>query len=233
MSAIEQVYDRLWPNADAVEKRNIMRRLRIDEVSAVDRPAQKHAVMTIMKRNDGMDRQGNVNAVGQRTPAQHAESLDGPIEKPGETEMVFPAPKKKIKTKIIYKRAVEAIEAGETTTPKIEFYDKLAKRAEKLRADGESFECAFNRVIMTDEKAKVLYKAMSLAPGRDTPAPVAPVVKAAPSLGPAHDRIHKLASKLRKREPMLSADSAFTKIFAAPENSELRAAAMNEERSRW
>ena len=37
-------------------KKRIMRALKIDEVSVVDRPAQQGAVMTIMKRDDGVEK---------------------------------------------------------------------------------------------------------------------------------------------------------------------------------
>ncbi|MGH6736809.1 MAG: hypothetical protein ACRECX_12160 [Methyloceanibacter sp.] len=36
-------------------KRRIMREFKIDELSAVDRPAQAHALMTVMKRDDRKD----------------------------------------------------------------------------------------------------------------------------------------------------------------------------------
>jgi hypothetical protein len=36
-------------------KRRIMRRFRLDEISAVDRPAQEHARMTLIKRNEGQE----------------------------------------------------------------------------------------------------------------------------------------------------------------------------------
>lgn len=141
-------------------------------------------------------------------------------------------PKRGKKMKI-GKAALVAVETGSTDEPKSEFFDKLMKRAEKSRADDESVERSLNRLIESDEKSRALFKAMSLAPGRDTPAPVAPVVKAAPSLGPAHDELSRLAATLRKAEPGLSEAGAFAKIFGAPENSELRAAPMQEERSRW
>src|SRR3979411_1412179 len=52
------------------------------------------------------------------------------------------------------------------------FYDAIVKRAEALRADGESRQQAFSKVITEDETGRLLYQAMKIAPGSEVkPAP--------------------------------------------------------------
>ena len=55
---------------------------------------------------------------------------------------------------------------------KHDFYDAIVKRADELRADSESRQQAFAKVITEDETGKLLYKAMQIAPGSEVkPAP--------------------------------------------------------------
>jgi hypothetical protein len=56
------------------------------------------------------------------------------------------------------------------------FYDAIVKRAEALRADGESPQQAFTKVITEDETGRLLYQAMKIAPGAE----VKPVPQPAP-----------------------------------------------------
>ena len=63
---------------------------------------------------------------------------------------------------------------------KNEFYDAIMKRAEALRADGESPQQAFSKVITEDETGRLLYQAMKIAPGAEVkpaPQPAPPVRK--------------------------------------------------------
>ena len=48
---------------------------------------------------------------------------------------------------------------------KHDFYDAIVKRADELRADGESPQQAFSKVITEDETGRLLYQAMKIAPG--------------------------------------------------------------------
>jgi hypothetical protein len=45
------------------------------------------------------------------------------------------------------------------------FYDAIMKRADELRADGESRQQAFAKTITEDETGRLLYQAMKIAPG--------------------------------------------------------------------
>jgi hypothetical protein len=68
---------------------------------------------------------------------------------------------------------------------KNEFYDAIVKRAGALRADGESQQQTFSKVITEDETGRLLYKAMQIAPGSEVkPAPQEPAKEPA-FIGPA------------------------------------------------
>jgi hypothetical protein len=47
------------------------------------------------------------------------------------------------------------------------FYDAIVKRADDLRADGESHQQAFAKAITDDETGRLLYRAMKIAPGSE------------------------------------------------------------------
>jgi hypothetical protein len=112
-------------------------------------------------------------------------------------------------------------------TEKHEFYDAIVKRAEALRADGESPQQAFSKVITEDETGRLLYKAMQIAPGSEvkpTPQPAAPSREAAAALlGPAHARLHSQAVDHQRANPRLSYESAYSRMYTHPDNAGLRA----------
>jgi hypothetical protein len=107
------------------------------------------------------------------------------------------------------------------------FYDAIMKRAEALRADGESPQQAFSKVITEDETGRLLYKAMQIAPGQEVkpaPQPVPPSPEAAARLlGPAHARLHSQAVDHQRANPRLSYESAYSRMYTHPENASLRA----------
>jgi hypothetical protein len=107
------------------------------------------------------------------------------------------------------------------------FYDAIVKRAEALRANGESRQQAFSKVITEDETGRLLYQAMKIAPGAEVkpapqPAPPSPEA-AARLLGPAHARLHSQAVDHQRANPRLSYESAYSRMYTAPENAGLRA----------
>ena len=110
---------------------------------------------------------------------------------------------------------------------KHDFYDAIVKRAEALRADGESPQQAFAKVITEDETGRLLYKAMQIAPGAEVkpaPQPAAPSPEAAAQLlGPAHAKLHSLAVDHKRANPRLSYEAAYSRMYTAPENAGLRA----------
>jgi hypothetical protein len=107
------------------------------------------------------------------------------------------------------------------------FYDAIMKRAEALRADGESQQQAFSKVITEDETGRLLYQAMKVAPGAEVkpaPQPAPPSREAeAKLLGPAHARLHSQAIDHQRANPRLSYESAYSRMYTAPENASLRA----------
>jgi hypothetical protein len=107
------------------------------------------------------------------------------------------------------------------------FYDAIVKRAEALRANGESQQQAFSKVITQDETGRLLYQAMKIAPGAEVkpaPQPAPPSREAeAKLLGPAHARLHSQAVDHQRANPRLSYESAYSRMYTAPENAGLRA----------
>jgi hypothetical protein len=109
------------------------------------------------------------------------------------------------------------------------FYDAIVKRANDLRADGESQQQAFAKTITDDPTGQLLYQAMKLAPGAEVkpapqPAPYDPLAKqaeAAQILGPAHARLHSMAVD-QMRAKSLRYEQAYTYLYARPENAQLR-----------
>ena len=109
---------------------------------------------------------------------------------------------------------------------KHEFYDAIVKRAEALRADGESPQQAFAKVITEDETGRLLFQAMKIAPGSEVkpasqPAPPSPEAAAA-LLGPAHARLHSQAVDHQRANPRLSYEAAYSRMYTHPENASLR-----------
>jgi hypothetical protein len=107
------------------------------------------------------------------------------------------------------------------------FYDAIVKRAEALRADGESRQQAFTKVITDDETGRLLYQAMKIAPGSEVkpvPQPAPPSREAeAKLLGPAHARMHSQAVDHQRANPRLSYEGAYSRMYTHPENAGLRA----------
>jgi len=107
------------------------------------------------------------------------------------------------------------------------FYDAIVKRADDLRADGESHQQAFSKVITDDETGRLLYQAMKIAPGQEVkpaPQPAPPSPEAAANLlGPAHARLHSQAVDHQRANPRLSYEAAYSRMYTHPENAGLRA----------
>jgi hypothetical protein len=107
------------------------------------------------------------------------------------------------------------------------FYDAIVKRADELRADGETPQQSFAKVITGDKTGRLLFKAMQIAPGQEVkfapqPAPPSPEA-AAKLLGPAHARLHSQAVDHQRANPRLSYESAYSRMYTHPENASLRA----------
>ena len=107
------------------------------------------------------------------------------------------------------------------------FYDAIVKRAEALRANGESQQQAFSKVITQDETGRLLYQAMKIAPGAEVkpaPQPAPPSREAeAKLLGPAHARLHSQAVDHQRANPRLSYESAYSRMYTHSDNASLRA----------
>ena len=110
---------------------------------------------------------------------------------------------------------------------KHDFYDAIVKRAEALRADGESPQKSFVKAITEDETGQLLYQAMKIAPGSEVKAAPQPAPpsreESARLLGPAHARLHSMAVDHQRANPRLSYENAYSRMYTAPENAGLRA----------
>jgi len=109
---------------------------------------------------------------------------------------------------------------------KNEFYDAIVKRADELRADGESQQQAFSKVITEDETGRLLFQAMRIAPGSEVkpaPQPAPPSREAeAKLLGPAHARLHSMAVDHQRAHSGMSYEQAYSHLYSRPENAQLR-----------
>jgi hypothetical protein len=115
---------------------------------------------------------------------------------------------------------------------KHDFYDAIVKRAEALRADGESPQKSFVKAITEDETGRILYKAMQIAPGSEVkpaPQPAPPSPEAAANLlGPAHARLHSLAIDHQRAHSGMSYQQAYSYLYSRMENEALRNAVKAE-----
>jgi hypothetical protein len=118
------------------------------------------------------------------------------------------------------------------------FYDAIMKRANDLRADGESQQQAFAKTITDDPTGQLLYQAMKIAPGSEVKAapapsydPLAKAAELAEIRGPAHAKIHSLAIDHQRAHPGMSYQSAYGYLYAKPENAALRNAIKAEHMS--
>jgi hypothetical protein len=128
--------------------------------------------------------------------------------------------------------AKRQVEGERTGLEKHDYFAAIEGRAAKLRADGESPQQAFTKVITDDEIGKLLFKAMQIAPGSEVkpapqPAPPSPEA-AAKLLGPAHARMHSSAIDLQRRNPRLSYEAAYSRVYTDPSLAGLRDKVPNE-----
>ncbi len=213
---------------DEIRKR-ILRKFSITEISAVDKPAQEGAVVTIMKRADDDDNDG---AGEEMVDKPH----DAPRNGDGVPRVRLAKPKKRPKVKK-FEIAKAAVESGETMVEKHEFLAAINKRAEKLRLPGETAAQSFARTITTDEKGRTLYAAMKIAPGKEfVEAPrVAKATAASVETGPAFAKLNALAAEYQAAQIKLgkrcTKEMAFTQVYESPANVELRLAAKREEQA--
>jgi hypothetical protein len=123
--------------------------------------------------------------------------------------------------------AKRQVEGERTGLEKHDYLAAIDGRAAKLRANNETKEQSFTKTIVDDPEGRLLYQAMKIAPGAE----VKPVAQPAPPsredaaelLGPAHARMHSMAIDFQRANPRHSYESAYSRIYTAPENSGLRA----------
>ncbi len=233
LATIERVHDRLWPDATLVEKRRRLSKFSIAEISAVDKPAQEGAVMTIMKSKEA--KPIAIAATPSKDPRILAlERREG---------------KKKAKKAKIGAVAKIVNENGITDCDPSLFAAAIAKRAAKIRRDGESDAQAYTRTIVDDSKGHELFRAMKASSGASPydqawgrPGETGFAFPAHAGKLPGADnhstaeqsresgvvyrssaeaRLHVLAEKLQSKNPGMSYQIAYTRVFTSPEHRAL------------
>lgn len=107
----------------------------------------------------------------------------------------------------------------------IELTELIQMKADRERLAGESRAKAFARVFSaTDDEGIALRKAIAIAKAAPFPAlgePVTPDGRQAAGSGSAYDALMAKAEQLRQRDPTLTREQSFAKVFSDPENAEL------------
>jgi hypothetical protein len=118
--------------------------------------------------------------------------------------------------------------AGEPTAyTRPDLLAEMQRRAAVYHRPDVTAEQALAKFLMTDEDGRALYAAYRVLPN-PAPEPVTKRIEPAPS--PSLAALNKLADDLRNREPSLSAEMAFTKVYSDPRNRRLVAAERDENR---
>jgi hypothetical protein len=156
--------------------KRILRALKILEVSAVDKPAQEHARVLIMKGK---------NAMAGKT-------LDELIQ---EHAAIPPDIRKGDATDYEIGKAVEKMvdDGLLDTVEKHNYHDLIKMRAAEIRAAGESDAQAYTRTITDDAAGRILFREMKLAKGTEVKLAPEPEPEKPTFIGPAHAKLHAMA----------------------------------------
>jgi len=145
-------------------KRHRLKGLRLDELSLVDKPANEHATVSIIKREQDdaalRDEIAKVRAKATALEEALASTTIKPTTKRTSTMPDWQDPE-------TIAKAVEAGNASAFTVSDV--MAALTKLAEQHKRDGESLEQTFSRVTRETEIGKALYNARKDV--RDDPAP--------------------------------------------------------------
>jgi hypothetical protein len=216
---------------------NRLEHLVIHEVSSVDKGSNPHARIVLLKRDDGamtpedalsasissgMDDDDVVDKAGwveqqlkdyrahKSTMAKGAGQMDQGLE-----NMLM------IAKTAISTRSSMGLE-------KWNFIEAITKRADEIRAKGETAAQAFAKTITQDEAGRALFAASKLAPGTEVkPLPITLPLPPPPD-GPAHAEMQSLAEDHLRAHPQLSSLSdggkaaAFSAVYSSPKNYALR-----------
>ncbi len=222
----QEAIQRLWPEASAAEQIEHLARVRkVVKANGETRRA------VIMQREEPITKAGRtpiaVTAEPKKDPRVVAQERR---EKKG---------KKKAKKAKIGAVAKIVNENGITDCDPSLFASAIAKRAEKIRRDGESSQQAYARCIMHDPKGVSLFRALKASSGQSRGAdgfaypagadrrgaPNTPETEAAGVAGfksREDAELDRLARKHQNKNPGMTYEAAYTAIYAAPENKQLR-----------
>lgn len=206
--------------------------LRVREISSVDRGAGEGVEVTLMKRDEGEQPDPIAKGVAALHTSVSSILADDELEdKQAAIDETFAQYNDYLEQLAFDGLSPSPAEKrGHPDMPytQADLFEEMQKRAEDYRRDGETKEQAFAKYMQTDEgrRAYAVYRTLpNPAPEQH---PVAKVVAPAPS--PSLERLNKLADELHNREPSLTPDQAFTKVYSDPRNRGLVAAERSENR---
>ena len=123
--------------------------------------------------------------------------------------------------------AKRQVEGERTGLEKHDYLAAIEGRAAKLRSPGESSQQSFTKTIVDDPEGRLLYQALKIAPGQEVkpaPQPAPPSSEEAAQLrGPGHAKMHSMAIDFQRANSRHNYESAYSRVYSAPENAGLRA----------
>ncbi len=215
---------------------SFLTQLKLDEISSVDKPANPHARILLMKRDGAEmtpDEALRVSIafgladdaiadkaawIAEQTKAYNDHVAKGVITfKKGATNVDR-------NSENLMMFAKMAIDQGRSPgLNKSVFIAGITLRADAIRKSGESAAQAFTRAITADEIGKTLYRASKVAPGPEIePAPIEAPKQPSYMGQPGHARMQVLADDHLKANPRKSKEGAYASVYRAPENTALR-----------
>lgn len=125
--------------------------------------------------------------------------------------------------------AKTALETGVPILSKTLLTQAIEKRAGAIKRAGETDAQAFTRAITEDEDGRTLFRASKLAPGPDHAPLATPVAPKPREPGPAGRAMQALANDRLRAHPHKSPAQAYSEVYTAPANAELRDRVKREE----
>lgn len=217
--------------------KNIMRAFRLDEISAVDRPAQAGAKMVIMKRDGGSRIDELADMMCEADPTIEREAaLNWLLHSPrGQALVRLHKNEEPTMTThgedIAYlaKRGAPAVakaivEGGIPGLSEHEFTKLVHDHAQRDRRSGESADQAFARCFGADtDEGRTIRQAHQMTKRFPNTLLTAPVQVG--GVGDLSDdalaQLQRLAEEQRRRSPTLTIEQAFAQVYGAQENAEL------------
>lgn len=124
--------------------------------------------------------------------------------------------------------AKASIKTGVAILSRAMLTDAIVKRAAAIKRDGETDAQAFTRALLEDDDSKTLLKASKQAEGPDH-IPEPPNVQTTREPGPFGRQMLALANDRLRAYPRKSPAQAYSEVYTAPANAELKEKVKREE----